>query len=183
MSIFSRDKEPTPPPQPASPVRPAPRPAHPAPEVSRHDSTHIASGSKVLGEISGTAELVIDGHVEGQIDLDSRVVVGEKGRVEGEIQARAVQVSGQVVGNVRGHERVEVMTSGRLEGDVISPRVVIAEGAFFKGKVEMTEKASPEKKVAPPPAAKEAAPGTGPVGDRGAAPKDAGERPEGGAPK
>jgi len=154
MSIFRRDNDAAPPESPAMTPRPAPRPATTEPRP--RESTHIAAGSKVVGEISGSAELVIDGRVEGQIALESRVVVGSKGQVEGEIQARSVEVGGKVVGNVRGLERVEVLASGRLEGDVISPRVVIAEGAFFKGKVEMTDKAAvgpvPEKKpVTKPP--------------------------------
>ncbi len=140
MSIFRRDNEAAPPESPATSPRPAPRPATAEPRP--RESTHIAAGSKVVGEISGSAELVIDGQVEGQIDLESRVVVGSKGQVEGEIRARSVQVGGKVLGNVRGLERVEVLASGRLEGDVISPRVVISEGAFFKGKVEMTDKAA-----------------------------------------
>lgn len=137
MSIFTRrDSEPTPPPSsPKPPTRSAP-PSKPAPDA-RHDHTQIAGGSKVVGEVSGSAELLIDGQVEGKIDLDSRVVVGSKGKVKGEIRARSVQIGGQVQGNVQGLERVEVLASGRLEGDMISPQVHIADGAFFTGKVEM----------------------------------------------
>ena len=53
-----------------------------------------------------------------------------------------MRIGGRVVGNVQGHEKVEILPSGRLEGDVAAPRVVLAEGAFFKGKVEMTGKAA-----------------------------------------
>jgi cytoskeletal protein CcmA (bactofilin family) len=139
MSIFSsRDPKPS---KPSSAPPPAARP----PQAGRTGSTQagpektlIATGSRVVGEIRGSAELVIDGEVEGHIDLDSLVVVGSKGYVEGEIRARSVQVGGKVLGNIRGRERVEVQDSGRLEGDVEAPSVIIAEGAFFKGKIEMT---------------------------------------------
>ena len=140
MSIFRRESEP-----PAEP-KPAARPAKatPRPQVQEKstasESTHIAKGSKVVGQISGNANLIIDGVVDGEIDLESRVVVGAEGRVEGKILARSVEVGGHVHGNVQGVERVEVLATGSLEGDVLSPRVVIAEGAFFKGKVEMTDK-------------------------------------------
>lgn len=142
MSIFRRDSEPAPPTpsmpaSPAAPKKPAPRPS--TPPAASSAPTHIASGIRVVGQITGDAELVIDGQVDGEIDLDSRVVVGASGRVEGEIQARAIEVGGKVQGNVRGRERVEVLATGGLEGDVVSPRVVIAEGAFFKGKVEMAD--------------------------------------------
>ena len=137
-SFFQREPEPspkkTPPP---SPAKPAPA-VHQAGRGSGPETTLIARGSTVVGEISGTAELVIDGRVEGQVELDNRVVVGAKGEVEGTIVGTAVEVAGRVAGNVVGKDRVHVLESGRLEGDVTSRRVVIAEGAFFKGKVEMS---------------------------------------------
>ncbi|MCP3957727.1 MAG: polymer-forming cytoskeletal protein [bacterium] len=147
---------------PAKPSKPAPRPPAKQQKKAVAEATHIASGSKVVGEISGTADLVIDGVVEGEIDLESRVVVGSGGRVEGMILARSVEVGGQVLGNVQGLERVEVLATGSLEGDVMAPRVVIAEGAFFKGKVEMTDKAAQRPPKAPKPAQQPAAkPATG----------------------
>lgn len=138
MSIFTRrESEPAPPPpSPTPPPRSAAPPPKPAGGPS-HDRTQIASGSKVVGEVSGSAELLIDGQVEGKIDLDSRVVVGPQGKVRGEIRARSVQIGGQVQGNVQGLERVEVLGAGRLEGDMAAPKVHIADGAFFSGKVEM----------------------------------------------
>jgi len=153
MSIFRRD------PDPIQRTTPANTPANQSPAVrsapARHaapgkgaTATHVASGTKVVGQISGSAELVVDGQVEGEIHLDSRVVIGASGRVTGEIQARAIEVNGKVHGNIRGAERVEVLASGGLEGDVVAPRVVIAEGAFFKGKVEMTD---PSRRDARPP--------------------------------
>ncbi len=140
MSIFNREKDRERPKTPA-PSRPAVTPAQrpqKAAQPTRQAATQIASGTKVVGQISGSAELVIEGVVEGEIDLQSQVVVGAQGRVEGRIRALTVQVGGKVHGDVIGTERVEVLASGSLEGDVTSPRVRIKEGAFFKGKVEMT---------------------------------------------
>lgn len=140
MSIFgSREKEPQPPVSPAAPP-PAAKRSNPEPRSDR--PTVVAAGSKITGHVSGTTELVVEGEIDGEIHLDSRVVVGSGGFVQGQIQARSVQVGGRVIGDIRGSERVEVLASGSLEGDVIAPRVVIAEGAFFKGKVEMTDKVS-----------------------------------------
>lgn len=146
MSIFNR-REPVPPKQPQKQpaVQPAartttPRPASVEPSGGR-EQTHIANGSKVIGKVSGNAELVVDGHVEGEIDLDSRLIIGAKGQVTGEVKARSVQINGRVQGNVEGLERVEVLRSGRLEGDMVAPQngVHIAEGAFFTGKIDMTQ--------------------------------------------
>lgn len=145
MSIFRRD-DPSPPPQAAPQPTPKRAPASP-PRQASTDSTHIASGSKVVGEISGDAELVVDGRVEGEIHLKSRLVVGREGHVQGRVVAQTIEVAGKIVGDVQGLEKVKVLESGTLEGDVASPRVVIDDGAFFKGNVDMTKKgaASPQK--------------------------------------
>ncbi len=182
-SFFQRENEP----QPAVPAASPARPSSPRKEKSAsRESTHLARGSKVVGEISGTAELVIDGEVEGQIELKNRVVVGGQGRVDGKIVAASVQVGGKVLGNVRGLERVEVLASGSLEGDVVSPRVVIAEGAFFKGKVEMTDgtsttaaKPAPKTAAPPPPAGVAAPPAAKKPGPPGQKPGPPGPQPTG----
>ncbi len=174
MSIFRRETESSPEPAaPARPSRPASRP--PAKQKSTPSgSTHIANGSKVVGRISGSADLVIDGIVEGEIHLESQVVIGSDGRVEGKILARSVEVAGQVLGNVQGGERVEVLATGSLEGDVLSPRVVIAEGAFFKGKVEMTDKIAKPAPAKPAEAAPPKPGGSGPSKPGGSGPSKPG---------
>ncbi len=101
-------------------------------------STTITEGIKFKGEITGQAGIVIDGEVEGRLDMQSAVVVGPSGVVNGDINAKSVKVAGKVLGNVKAADTFELEASGRIEGDVTSPRVVIAEGAFFKGNVEMT---------------------------------------------
>ena len=112
--------------------------ASPSPSERRAVSALIAPGCRVVGTIGGGADVQIDGELEGEIQLESVVTVGAGGVVRGGIAARVVRIGGKVIGNVRGSERVEVLPSGQLEGDVAAPRVVISEGAFFKGKVEMT---------------------------------------------
>ncbi len=108
-------------------------------------STYIGPGVKITGEISADVEVVVDGEVQGRIELKESLVVGPKGVIDGDIVARSVQVAGKVMGNVRGIDRFELLQSGRIEGDVVSPRVVIAEGAFFKGNVEMSSQQAPGK--------------------------------------
>ncbi len=138
MAIFNREKSPN---TPAPSQRPRPMERQ-TPDSKPRTATYIAAGSKVTGEISGSSEVLVDGVFQGRLDLDSNVVIGREGRVKGEITANAVRVEGKVTGDVRGHERVEVMASGTLEGDISASRVVIAEGAFFKGKVEMASQHS-----------------------------------------
>jgi cytoskeletal protein CcmA (bactofilin family) len=121
-------------------------PAPPGPAVAERRATPalIAPGCRVVGSIGGTADVQIDGELEGQVRLESAVTIGASGVVRGDIAARTVRIGGKVIGSVRGSERVEVLPSGQLEGDVAAPRVVISEGAFFKGKVEMTGQAKGE---------------------------------------
>ena len=138
MSIFRRDQE-----EPRQPAAPAPHSPGPSPAADRRPqgaaaTTHIAGGTKVTGQVNGTSDLLIDGELEGQVQLESHVTVGAEGKVHGDIAARTVRIGGRVHGNVHGAEKVEILPTGRLEGDVAAPRVVLAEGAFFKGKVEMT---------------------------------------------
>jgi cytoskeletal protein CcmA (bactofilin family) len=140
MSIFRRDSEEARPPATSSPSPSLPVPSgdrRPQPAAAGA-TTHIASGAKITGQVNGSSDLLIDGELEGQVQLESHVTVGTDGRVVGDISARTVRIGGKVTGNVHGSEKVEILPTGRLEGDVAAPRVVLAEGAFFKGKVEMT---------------------------------------------
>jgi cytoskeletal protein CcmA (bactofilin family) len=135
MAMFRREPENKPAAPPAAPTAPAER---------RTATALIAPGCRVTGTIGGGADVQIDGELEGEIKLQTQVAIGPGGLVRGDIAARVVRIGGKVVGNVRGSERVEVLPSGQLEGDVAAPRVVISEGAFFKGKVEMTGQAKGE---------------------------------------
>ena len=101
-------------------------------------STYVSAGVKIKGQISGRSEIVIDGEVEGRIEVEASVVVSANGTINGDIVAKSVTVAGKVLGNARASESFELQVSGRIEGDVKAPRVTIAEGAFFKGNVEMT---------------------------------------------
>lgn len=132
MSIFKRDAE-----LPSSLAGPTYGSTSSTASSREPVATRVARGTRIQGEISGSTELLIEGEVEGIVKVDSRVVIGSGGVVRGEVEANQVLVGGTILGDVRGRERVEVGASGRLEGDIAAPRVTIAEGAFFKGKVEM----------------------------------------------
>jgi cytoskeletal protein CcmA (bactofilin family) len=140
MAIFRRDT----PPAPAPAGTAAPAGAETGAGAARRPGspgsgtvTLIAPGTKVKGQVTGSAEVQIDGEVEGDLTVQGLVVVGTGGSMNGPIAAQVVRVVGQVIGNVTASERVEVGAAGTLEGDIAAPRVVIAEGAFFKGKIDM----------------------------------------------
>jgi cytoskeletal protein CcmA (bactofilin family) len=140
MSIFRRDS--------AAPDRPPAASVAPPAENSgpRGRVTQVAPGTRIKGEVTGATELWIEGEIEGTVRVESTVVVGAEGVVKGPITGRLVRVAGKVIGNVRGTDRVEVGAAAVLEGDISAPRVVIAEGAFFKGMVEMQgEKSKPSR--------------------------------------
>ncbi len=98
----------------------------------------IIGGTIVIdGEISGEEDLVIRGTVKGRIVLRENLYVEDTGVVEADIETQNVTVSGQVTGNVQAAERVEISAGGRMVGDLKAPRILIADGAAFKGNVDM----------------------------------------------
>jgi len=102
------------------------------------DPVTIAKSLEVKGEVIGSESLYIDGKVMGAIYLPgSRVTVGRNGQVSADICAREVVVLGAVHGNIDASDRVNISSEGSLIGDVITQRVTIAEGAFFKGVIDI----------------------------------------------
>ncbi len=106
--------------------------------------TRIAAGTRLEGVVSGATDLLIEGEIEGEVRVEGSVTVAPAGRVVGLIAARIVHVAGAIEGDVNGRERIELAPTARVAGDVAAPRVVIAEGAFLKGSVEMRQSADPE---------------------------------------
>ncbi|HEX4955649.1 MAG TPA: polymer-forming cytoskeletal protein [Thermoanaerobaculia bacterium] len=105
--------------------------------------THVGPGCVVRGQITGRTDLLIEGEVEGGIDLEAGTVrVAPSGTVRGPISSSTVHIAGRVVGEVRGREAVEIAPSGSLEGDLAAARVMVAEGAYFKGSMTMPTEGS-----------------------------------------
>jgi cytoskeletal protein CcmA (bactofilin family) len=129
-------------------------PATPAPSRSSMDSpsaslggnaSKITSGLKINGEISGSADLFIDGEVQGKLRLgNARVTVGPNGRVQADIEAREIMIDGTVNGNLKAGERAHFGASSRVNGSVLTPRIGIDDGARLRGKVE-TVQAAPSR--------------------------------------
>lgn len=100
-------------------------------------AAHIGKSVLIKGELSGSEDLYLDGEVEGEIALQNHtLVVGPNGRVHANVSAREVVVHGKVEGNIVGAERVELKSSCVLSGDITTPRIIIEDGAFFKGSVD-----------------------------------------------
>ena len=100
-------------------------------------NTIIGSSIVIDGEVSGEEDLVVQGTIKGKIMLKENLIVESSGVVEADIETANVTISGQVTGNITASERVELKADGRMVGDVKSPRILIADGASFKGNVDM----------------------------------------------
>jgi cytoskeletal protein CcmA (bactofilin family) len=104
---------------------------------------NIGKSVVIKGELSGSEDLTIEGHVEGKIELkDHLLTIGPNGRIKAQVFAKAVIVLGEVNGNVTASEKVDIRDGGSVDGDIVSPRVAIAEGAHFRGSVDMQKKAA-----------------------------------------
>ena len=163
---------------------PPPSPAAAAGATASGATTVIGSRLKIVGDVSGDEDLVVNGRLEGKIRVDRKVVVSLGAEVEGDVQAKSVIIGGKVHGQVMASERAELLPSGRVQGNVHSPRIVMAEGAQIQGRVVMPNDAAtrpltpqktedlskrpivpPRPEVAPPkpedPARRPSPPGTG----------------------
>jgi len=99
---------------------------------------NIGKSVFIKGELTGDENLTIEGRVEGRIELkDHNLVIGPNGKINAEINAKNVTVIGSVVGNISATEVVEIKSSGSVMGDIRSARISIADGAHFKGSVDM----------------------------------------------
>jgi cytoskeletal protein CcmA (bactofilin family) len=167
--MWKRDEAVRQPMQPAQPTAPtneaaamAPAAAQPVrPETIRsqnaRDVVNIGKSVVIKGELNGSEDLTIEGHVEGTIQLRDHVLtIGPNGKIKAQVFAKAVIVLGEVTGNVTASEKVDIRDNGSVDGDIVSPRVAIAEGAHFRGSVDMQRKAGAEK-AQPAAAAKPAA--------------------------
>src|SRR5687767_11733072 len=155
--------------QPAAPAAPAapsyqPASASAAPQADtrriERDLVNIGKSVVIKGELNGSEDLTIEGHVEGKIELKDHVLtIGPNGRIKAAVFAKAVIVLGEVNGNVTASEKVDIRDGGSVDGDIISPRVAIAEGAHFRGSVDMQRKAGQpqQQPQQPKPAAQPAA--------------------------
>ena len=120
------------------PVGAPPRPAAAPPNVVAKVPAKIGSTLYFRGDLQGEEDLVIEGRVEGKISIkQGNVSVGERGRVEADIEAASIQVAGLVKGNLTGADRVVLLESGRVEGNITARSVSLENGCHFKGSIDM----------------------------------------------
>ena len=116
----------------------APRPEAPRRANAGTERATIGPSITIKGEVTGDEDLLIQGRVEGSVELQLQsVTVGGDGRVKANITARVVTVEGEVEGDLRAQEQVVLRGSARVTGDITAPRVVLEDGARFRGLVDM----------------------------------------------
>ncbi len=150
MGIFGKpeNKPAEPPPsapQPPRPAAPAPSPLH-APAAASSGPVRTVSptlcvlgaNTTIKGEILGDEDVVIEGTVEGHIRIGRELRIGQGGKVRATVSAASVVVSGELQGDCEAQTRVEIQATGRLIGNIRAPKIVIAEGAVFRGNSDMS---------------------------------------------
>ena len=101
-------------------------------------SALIGASIRITGDVVGDENLIIDGAVEGTINLSSNeLVIGQSGHINANMTANVVRVDGEVKGDIKGHEKVIVSRTGRVQGNIVAPRVTLEDGAKFEGSIDM----------------------------------------------
>jgi cytoskeletal protein CcmA (bactofilin family) len=164
--MWKRDEAPRPP----QPAAPTPAPAVPEPparvEATRQpgrDLVNIGKSVVIKGELSASEDLTIEGQVEGKVDLrQNTLTIGTNAKITAQVSAKVVIVMGHVHGNISATEKVDIRDNGSVDGDLSAPRVAIAEGAHFRGSIDMQQAKAGESKgdSKPAAAAAHAAPAT-----------------------
>jgi cytoskeletal protein CcmA (bactofilin family) len=135
---------------------------------NRTGSASIGKAVKIVGQIFSKEDLFVDGDLEGTVEaLEHKLTIGPNGTVHAGIKAREVVALGTIQGNVEAAERIEIRKDARLVGDIRTARIIIEDGAYFKGSIDIVKPepskvARPSQPAAPPPPAANAVPAGGP---------------------
>ena len=106
-------------------------------------TARLGASLHIKGEISGNEDLHIDGSVEGLVQLEDRkLTVGASAKLTADVVAREVVVYGSVKGNLRARDRIEIKKDGSVVGDLTTARIMIEDGAYFKGSIEIDRTSS-----------------------------------------
>src|SRR5215475_4832595 len=163
------------PPAPQPPAAPAPAPIEVRKETpvssmpparfepeNRGGAATIGKAVKVSGNIYSREDLYVDGDLEGTVEaMEHKLTIGPNGTVKATIKAREVVVLGAIHGNVEATDKLEIRKDAKLTGDIRTARIIIEDGAYFKGSIDIVK---PEPKPAPKPAQPAAATAAVPVG-------------------
>jgi cytoskeletal protein CcmA (bactofilin family) len=144
----SETEESHPQPAPAPQVQPLQAPRAAVPLVSGREHAVIGPTISIKGDLTGEEDLLIEGRVEGKIELRHHsVTVGKNGHIKADIYGKTITVEGTVEGNLYGEEQLIVRQSGTVRGNIVSPRVALEDGSNFKGSIDMSPKDKPAPEI------------------------------------
>jgi cytoskeletal protein CcmA (bactofilin family) len=128
------------------------------PQAHGGSTASIGKAVKIVGQIHSKEDLYVDGDVEGTVEApEHKLTIGPNGTVHATVKAREVVVLGSIQGNVEAAERIEIRKEAKLIGDIRTARIVIEDGAFFKGSIDIVKpepaKVSMPRQAQPAPAA------------------------------
>lgn len=110
----------------------------PAASSSGGKSAVLGATIRIKGDISGDENLLIEGHVEGSVNLSSHeLTIGKTGKVHANIAARTIRIDGEVNGDISGKEKVLVSSTSNIKGTIVTPKMTLEEGARFKGTIDI----------------------------------------------
>jgi cytoskeletal protein CcmA (bactofilin family) len=127
MALFSSKETTTPP-------RPPARPGEPMPAFN---GTYFGPNVVIDGTVSGSEPVIVEGTIKGRINVTSDLRIGTKARVEATVHAKNVTIEGKLTGDVSADDRVELVASATVDGNIKAPKIIVAEGARFRGAVDM----------------------------------------------
>jgi cytoskeletal protein CcmA (bactofilin family) len=128
MALFSKEQPPARP-----PVRTDPATG----TTSTFTGTYLGPDVVVDGTISGSEPIIIEGTVRGKINLGGDLQIGTRARVEATVHAKNVTVEGKLMGDLSADDRVELVMTATVDGNIKAPKIIVAEGAKFRGSVDM----------------------------------------------
>jgi cytoskeletal protein CcmA (bactofilin family) len=143
--MWNKEQQPSPSSQPATHPAAATAPAMAAshPAGGSAGVTVIGESLRIQGTLTSNEEIVVNGELSGQLQMNHRLTIGAKGKVEAGVQAKEVIIAGSVKGNVDATERITLRAGANLVGDVKTAGIVIEDGAYFKGGIDITRPATP----------------------------------------
>lgn len=127
--------------QPATPSTPTSAASPTGSGMKRAGSATIGPSIKIKGDVTGDEDLVIQGRIDGTVDLKKHnVTVGPEGRVKANVFGRSVIVEGEVEGDLQGDEQIVLRRTAKVQGNIAAPRVTLEDGATFRGGIDMQER-------------------------------------------
>jgi len=128
MALFTKD---------APAAAPRPQPPRSTDAQPSFQGTFFGPKASVEGMVTGSESVMIEGHMKGTINLTGELHIGTQARVEAKVHARNVTIEGKVNGDISADERVELVASANVDGNIKAPKIIVAEGARFRGNVDM----------------------------------------------